>query len=118
LTVRAYLNTQKYGLFCSLVQVDQSIFASYGTHAMNYFGSLEIFIRQGRRMQRIQNHSIFYLFLTSGLMKHDVTTARVPCCWLEMSLCLTVCTIVSVVYYYSNLQTRKNNKCTQLYKSY
>ena len=60
----------------------------------------------------------FTFFLTSGLMKHDVKTATVPCCWLEMSLCLTVGTIISVVYHYSNLQTRKNNKHTQPYKSY
>ena len=34
------------------LQIDRSIFASYGTRAMNYFASLGIFLRQGRRTQR------------------------------------------------------------------
>ena len=34
------------------LQVDRSFFASYGTHAMNYFVSLGIFMHQGRRTQR------------------------------------------------------------------
>ena len=34
------------------VQINRSIFASYGTHAMNYFAYLGIFMPQGRRMQR------------------------------------------------------------------
>ena len=33
------------------LQTDRSIFASYGTHAVNYFESLGIFMRQGRRTQ-------------------------------------------------------------------
>ena len=37
-------------------QIDRSIFASYGTHAMNFCASLGIFMHQGRRMQRQQNH--------------------------------------------------------------
>ena len=34
------------------LQIDRSIFASYGTRAMNYFASLGIFLRRGRRTQR------------------------------------------------------------------
>ena len=34
------------------LRIDQSIFAPYGTHATNYFASLGIFMRQGRRTQR------------------------------------------------------------------
>ena len=33
------------------VQIDQSIFADYGTHAINYFMPLGIFMCQGRRTQ-------------------------------------------------------------------
>ena len=83
-----------YRSVCSDQLIARSIFVSYGMHAMSYFVSLGIFIRQGRRMQRIQNHCILYIFLTSGVMKYDVKTARVPCFWLEMSLCPTGCTIV------------------------
>ena len=37
--------------------LDQSTnFASYGMHVMIYFASLGIFMRQGSRMQRLQNH--------------------------------------------------------------
>ena len=32
--------------------IDRSIFASYGTRAMDYFASLGIFLRRGRRTQR------------------------------------------------------------------
>ena len=39
------------------LQIDSSFFAAYGTHAMNDFVSLEIFMRQGRRVQRKQIHS-------------------------------------------------------------
>ena len=93
LTARAYLNTQKYGLFCSLLcdqtgkrhsfvkhneeyekyaslnnshrnhtnrifyknifrSIDQSILASFRTHAMNLCASLGIFMCQGCRTQR------------------------------------------------------------------
>ena len=38
------------------LQIDRSFFASYGMHALNYFVSLGIFMRQGRRTQRQQNH--------------------------------------------------------------
>ena len=34
------------------VQIDQSIFASSGTHAVSYFVSLGIFIHKGRSTQR------------------------------------------------------------------
>ena len=33
-------------------QIDQLTFASHGMHAMNYFVSFALFMRQGRRMQR------------------------------------------------------------------
>ena len=36
--------------------IDRSIFVSYGTHAMNYFASLGILMRQIRRMQMQQSH--------------------------------------------------------------
>ena len=32
--------------------MDRLIFAFYGTHAMNYFASLRIFMRQGRGTSR------------------------------------------------------------------
>lgn len=39
------------------LKIDPSIFfASYGTHVMNYFASLGIFVHQRRRTQRYQNH--------------------------------------------------------------
>ena len=40
--------------------IDQSIFVSYGTHAMNFcvFGA---FVHQGRRMQRQKNHWLQYV---------------------------------------------------------
>ena len=34
------------------LQIDQLTFAFHGTHAMNYFVSFALFMRQGRRMQR------------------------------------------------------------------
>ena len=34
------------------LQIDQSIFVSYGMHTTNYFASLGIFMRQGCRTQR------------------------------------------------------------------
>ena len=34
------------------LQIHRLFFASYGTHTMNYFASLGIFMRQGRRAQR------------------------------------------------------------------
>ena len=34
------------------LQIDRSMFASHATHAMNYFASLALFMRQGRRTQR------------------------------------------------------------------
>ena len=34
------------------VQIDRSFFVSYEAQAMNYFASLGIFIRRGRRTQR------------------------------------------------------------------
>ena len=34
------------------VQIDQPIFLSYRMHVMNYFASLGIFMRRGRRTQR------------------------------------------------------------------
>ena len=33
------------------LHIDRSIFASYGTHAVNFWASLGIFMRQGRRTQ-------------------------------------------------------------------
>ena len=45
---------QQIGYLPKNLQIDQSFFASYGTHAMsknNYFASLEIFIHQGHRTQ-------------------------------------------------------------------
>ena len=38
------------------LQIDRSFFAFYRTHFMNYFASLGIFMHQGHRMQRKQNH--------------------------------------------------------------
>lgn len=38
------------------LHIDRSFFGSYGRHATNYFASLGIFVRQGRRTQRQQNH--------------------------------------------------------------
>ena len=38
------------------LQIDPSFFAFYRTHFMNYFASLGIFMHQGHRMQRKQNH--------------------------------------------------------------
>ena len=46
------LNLSMSLLTAKIYQIDRSFFASYGTHAMNYFASLEIFMRQGRRTQR------------------------------------------------------------------
>ena len=41
------------------VHIDRSILASYRAHAMIYFASLGIFMYQGRRTQRQQNHRSF-----------------------------------------------------------
>ena len=35
------------------LHIDRSIFASYGTHAVNFWASLGIFMRQGRRTQDV-----------------------------------------------------------------
>ena len=55
------------------VQINRSIFASYGMHAMNYFASLRIFMHQGHRMQRQQNHWSYTVvypdLLSSNLIK-------------------------------------------------
>ena len=48
------------------VQIDRSIFASNGTHAMNYLVSLGIFMCQGHRMQRYRNHCKWH-FCTTGM---------------------------------------------------
>ena len=34
------------------LQIDRSVFASYGTHALNYFSVLGVFMPQGRRTRR------------------------------------------------------------------
>ena len=45
------------------LQIDSSFFASYRTHTMNDFASLRIFMIQGRRTQRKQNHWLLIEFL-------------------------------------------------------
>ena len=41
--------SRKQGILQKHPQIDQLIFASYRTHAMNFCASLRIFIRQGHR---------------------------------------------------------------------
>ena len=49
------------------VQIDWSIFVSYGMHAMNYyFASLGIFLRQGRRTQTKETKSLVILMSMSS----------------------------------------------------
>ena len=44
--------SQEQDILPKNLQIDRSFFASYGTHAMNHFASLGIFMRQGRWTQR------------------------------------------------------------------
>ena len=44
--------SQKQVMLQKYIQIDQSIFASYGTHTTNYFASFGIFMHQGCRMWR------------------------------------------------------------------
>ena len=56
------------GYSAKTLQINWSFFASYGTHAMIYFASLGIFMQQGRRMQRQQNHWFVKIFWMSPSM--------------------------------------------------
>ena len=56
------------GYSAKTLQINWSFFASYGTHAMIYFASVGIFMQQGRRMQRQQNHWFVKIFWISSSM--------------------------------------------------
>ena len=70
------------------LQINRSFFAFYRTHFMNYFASSGIFMHQGRRTQRKQNH-------VDRLSKNNKmnsfywlgTYMALQCCWKWTKKC-------------------------------
>ena len=67
-TLYAQKNNNPYSLIfmCIFSTLLSMYFMSYRMHAINYFASLGIYMRQGRRTQRQQNHGLWKISNDQG----------------------------------------------------